>query len=67
MFARAVINARGLEQKSVGRIEQSRQDFHRGQVAGHVGVGERAQQNQRGEDEREDHPKAKQCATRATG
>lgn len=66
MKPRAVVDACGLEEKSVGRVEQARQDFHRGQVAGDVGVGEGAQQNQRGEDERKDHPKAKQCAARAT-
>jgi len=66
MFARAVVDARGLEEKSVGRVEQSRQNFHRRQVAGDVGVGKRAQQNGRGEDERKDHPNAKQCAACAT-
>jgi len=66
MKRRAVVDARGLEEKSVGGVEQSRQDFHRRQVAGDVGVGKRAQQNQRSEDERKDHPKTKQCAARAT-
>ncbi len=66
MKPRAVVDACGLEEKSVGRVEQSRQDLHRRQVAGDVGVGEGAQQNQRGENERKDHPKAKQCAARTT-
>ena len=36
--AAAVIDARGLQQQSVGRVEQARQGLDRGQVARQLGI-----------------------------
>lgn len=47
-IARAVINARGLEQKSIGRIEHSWENLCRGEIARQVDIGKRSDEDKRG-------------------
>jgi len=65
VFARAVGDARGLEQESVWRVEQGRQDLHGGQVAREVDVAECRDDDERGNEQGENHPRAEQGVARA--
>ena len=65
VFARAVGDARGLEQESVWRVEQGRQDLHGGQVAREVDVAECRDDDERGNEQGQDHPRAEQGVARA--
>jgi len=61
----AVIDARGLQQQAVGRVEQARQNFGGGQPAGDIGIGEGAEQNGGSEQDRKDDSSAQDESARA--
>lgn len=61
----AVVDARRLQQQTVGRIEQARQDFGGGQSASDVGVAECAKQNADAEQNRKDDSPAENESARA--
>lgn len=65
IVARAVVDARGLEEESVWRVEEDWEIFGRGQVAREVDVRKRGDGDQRGEQERENHPRAEESITSA--
>ncbi|NOH01496.1 MAG: hypothetical protein HND47_05735 [Chloroflexi bacterium] len=50
--ARAVIDARGLEEQSVWRVQENRENLCGGQVTGHAGIGERAEDDDHAQHER---------------
>lgn len=58
--ARAVGDARGLEQQSAGRVEQGREHLGGGQVAREVHVAECGGDDERGDQQGEDHTRAEQ-------
>lgn len=58
MFARAVIDARGLEEEPVGRIEENWESLYRGQVAREAHIRKRSDDDERGNHQRKDHPRA---------
>lgn len=51
ILPRVVGDARGLEQETVWRIEEDRENLRRGEVAGEVHVGERARDDERGDEQ----------------
>ena len=65
MLARAVEDLRGLQQQSIGRVEICGEKLGRRQVAREADVGERAHDDERRRDQRQDHPQAEQGIARA--
>lgn len=61
----AVIDACGLQEQAVGRVEQARQQIGGRQVAGDFGVAERAEQNADAEQYRKDDSPAEDESARA--
>ena len=64
---RAVVDARGLQEQTIGRIEQLRQGFNGGQVACEVDIRKRGRDDERGDQQRDDHPHAEKSVARAGG
>ena len=58
MLARAVINFCGLKKQSVWRIEENWESLYRGQVAREAHIRKRGDDNERGNRQRKDHPRA---------
>ena len=54
------VDARGLQEQAIGRVEQVREDFHRGQVAREVDVREGADDDERGGQQGQEHPRAEE-------
>lgn len=58
VLPRAVGDARGLEEQTIGRIEEDRESLQGGQVAREADVRERARDDERGDEQRQEHPRA---------
>ena len=58
MFARAVVNFCGLEEESVWRIEENWENLGRGEVARKVYIRKRSDNDERGNEQRNYHPRA---------
>jgi hypothetical protein len=58
LFSCAVIDARGLEQRPIRRVEECWQDFYGREIRREVDVCKRNCDDQRGNKERKDHPRA---------
>lgn len=64
---RAVVDARGLEQQSIGRVEQAREDVGRGQAAGQVGIGKGAEDDEHAQPDRKEQPDTSRSRSRGNG
>jgi len=65
IFMRAIINARGLEEESVWRIKENWENLCRGQAACEIDVCKRSDDDERGNEQGENRPRAKKCVSPA--
>ena len=65
VIACSVVDARGLEEQTVWRVEENRECLYRGQVACEADVSERGHHDERGEQERDEHPEAENAVADA--